>query len=187
MHSLDNCVSLIVEEKLEEDRHHFFEIPLPEDFLSPGRRHRTVSVALAHTPLVRTTRFDYRGSRMKFRVVAEKSLDAVTRVFRKTSKDEREDNIPEFRPPSIGAQARDKGTVQAARYDVRQLTSKQREKRLYVVVTRTVPAWAKNWSREEQYALVVALEDRSEHSVRYYQQINAIVQLRQQQRVRVRS
>jgi hypothetical protein len=124
---------------------------------------------------------------MKFRVVAEKSLDAVTRVFRKTSKDEREDNIPEFRPPSIGAQARDKGTVQAARYDVRQLTSKQREKRLYVVVTRTVPAWAKNWSREEQYALVVALEDRSEHSVRYYQQINAIVQLRQQQRVRVRS
>jgi hypothetical protein len=116
--------------------------------------------------------------------VAEKTLDAVTRVFKRTPKNQREETIPEFRAPSLGAQIRDKGTVQAATYDVRQLDSKAREKQLYVVVTRIVPSWAKGREPEERYALVVALEDRSEHRARYYQQI---VELQQRQRVRVRA
>lgn len=183
MFSRESCVSLIAEAKLGEDQHHFFELPLPEDFLVSGKRHRTITVALAHTPFVRTTRFDYRGSRMKFRLVAEKSLDAVARVFKKTSKDDREDMIQEFRKPSLGANVRDKGTVQAAAYEVRQLDAKTREKKLFVVVTRIVPGWAQGWALEEPYALAVVLEDRSEQRVRYYQQI---VELQQRARARVR-
>jgi subtilisin family serine protease len=185
VHSLDNCVSLVVDEKLGEDQHHFFAIPLPEDFLeATGSRLRTITVALAHRPLVRTTRFDYRGSRMKFRVVAAKNLDEVTKVFKKTPKDEREEAMAEFRKPGLGAQTRDKGTVQSATYEVKRLDAKAKQKQLFVVVTRLVPSWAQGWSPQEPYALVVVLEDHSEQRVRYYQQL---VEIQQRQRVRVRA
>jgi len=182
IYSVEQCVSLIVEESIAENQHHFYELPLPEDFLSPARRDRAITVALAHTPLVRTTRVDYRGSRMAFKVVRRKTLDAVTRVFQHTKKAERAPNIPEFRTASLGSQTRDKGTVQAATYAVKKMDDDARSQKLFVVVTRTVPTWAGGWVPEEPYALTVVLEDRSQTQVRYYQQLE--IQLRQRERAR---
>ncbi len=184
VYSLDNCVSLFAEEKIEEEQHHFYDIPLPGDFLDPVSRDRTITVALAHTPIVRTTRFDYRGSRMDFRLVSEASLDAVSRVFQRTPKGSREEMLTEFRPPSVGSRIRDKSTVQAATYEVKRLAPNDRKKKLFVVVTRSVPKWARGWAPKDPYALVVILEDRSDQRVRYYQQI---VEIQLQQRVRVRT
>jgi hypothetical protein len=180
---LERCVSLVAEEKLGEDQHHFFEIPLPEDFLGPSRRARGITIALAHTPLIRTTRFDCRGSQMSFRLAAGKDINEVTRVFQKAKKEDRAELIDEFRKPSVGSQVRNKGTVQAATYEIAQLDRKSRAKKLFVVVTRQVPAWAQGLAPDEPYALVVILEDRSQHEVRYYQQI---VQLQLQLRGRAR-
>jgi hypothetical protein len=171
LYSLERCVSLVAEEEIGEDEHHFYELPLPEDFLRPARRDRAITVALAHTPMVRTTRFDSRGSKMSFRLVAASGLEEVSQVFRQTKKDEREDNIPEFRTPSLGSRVRDKGTVQAATYDVKKLDPGKGEPKLFVVVTRTVPGWAQGQVPKEAYALTVILEDRSQIEVRYYQQI----------------
>jgi hypothetical protein len=183
LYSLERCVSLVAEEKLGEDQHHFFEVPLPEDFLGPSRRARGITIGLAHTPLIRTTRFDCRGSQMSFRLAAGKDINEVSRVFQKAKKEDRADLIPEFRTPSVGSQVRNKGTVQAATYEVAQLDRKSRAKKLFVVVTRQVPAWAQGIAPDEPYALVVILEDRSQHEVRYYQQI---VQLQLQLRGRAR-
>ena len=120
---------------------------------------------------------------MSFRLAAGKDIDEVSKVFQKAKKEDRADLIPEFRAPSVGSQARSRGTVQAATYEVNQLDRKSRAKKLFVVVTRQVPAWAQGLAPEEPYALVVILEDRSQHEVRYYQQI---VQLQLQLRGRAR-
>lgn len=177
------CVSMIAEEILGEDQHHYYALPLPADFVTPGRRDRAITIAIAHTPLVRTTRFDYRGSRLSFRLVAARNLASVTRVFQRTPKDQRAEMLPEFRKPNVGCATRDRGTVQAATYRVAQLSKADREEQLFVVVTRTVPAWASAKVPFEPYAVVVALEDRSEVQVQYYAQIREI-QERQRGRVR---
>jgi hypothetical protein len=181
IYSLEHCSTLMTEERLGEDQHHFYEIPLPSDFLKGGRHDRLIRVALAHTPIVRTTRIEYRGSRMSFRLVQSTTLEEVTRVFQKTKKGDREPMIKEFRSPQPGPNVRDKGTLQVGVCDVKLLSEQDRAKKLFVVVTRVVPEWARGWRVEEPYSLVTALEDRARQQVRYYQQLEVLLR----QRVRV--
>lgn len=170
--SSERNVTLVREDRLGENQHHFYEIPLPDDFLrQPARRPRRITVALAHTPRVRRTRLEYRASRFQFKVVRRRSLDEVLSVFRRTPLEEQEAMIPEagsFRPT---AQKRSKGTVQAANWNVGQVDSRWQEQRFFLVVTRTVPDWARGLSEQEPYAVAVVLEDRSAEQVRYYTQI----------------
>ncbi len=120
--SSERNVTLLREDSLGENEHHFYEIPLPEDFLrKPTRRGRRITVALAHTPLVRRTRLGYRAGSFQFRVVRYGSLQEVINVFRRTPPDQREEMIPEagkFRPT---AQSRSKGTAQAGTWNIRQV------------------------------------------------------------------
>ncbi|MBN1610907.1 MAG: S8 family peptidase [Polyangiaceae bacterium] len=181
-YSTEHRVCLIAEERIEEDQHQFYEVPLPADFLRLGRCDRLVTVALAHTPLVRTTRADYRASRLGFRLVAASSLDQVVTVFRKTKKEDRESLIKELRPPSVGSTLRNKGTAQAACYSVKSLDAATATKKLFVVVTRDVPSWGRGLVAKEDYAIVVALEERAEQQVRYYTQVQRLIA---QQRARL--
>ncbi|MGR9045821.1 MAG: S8 family peptidase, partial [Gammaproteobacteria bacterium] len=48
--SLENEVNLIAEGTIENKRHHFYELLIPEDFVSSGKRIREIVVSLAHTP-----------------------------------------------------------------------------------------------------------------------------------------
>lgn len=171
--SSERNVTLIREDQLGENEHHFYEISLPEDFLRPpARRARRITVALAHTPLVRRTRLEYLASSFQFRVVRRDNLDEIVKTFRRTALRDQEETIPEagkFRPT---ARQRSKGTVQAAKWEVRQVDSRWQDQKLFVVVTRTVPPWAQNLANQEAYALVVVIEDRSEEQVRYYTQLS---------------
>jgi hypothetical protein len=170
--SSERNVTLIREDRLGENQHHFYRVPLPEDFFRPpGRRARSITVALAHSPQVRRTRLEYRTSSFRFRVVRSESLDEVIKIFRRTPLAEQEDLIPEvgrFRPTG---QKRSKGTVQAATWEVKQVDSRWKDQDLYVIITRAVPPWAQGLSTEEPYALAVVIEDRSTEQVRYYTQL----------------
>ena len=75
--SLDDCVTLWSEERIENRRHHFYEIPIPEGFWEGGRRERELTVSLAYRPEVRTTRIDYRASSIGFKLIQANSLDQV--------------------------------------------------------------------------------------------------------------
>jgi hypothetical protein len=176
--SSERKVTLIRGDRLGENQHHFYEIPLPDDFLrQPARRPRRITVALAHTPRVRRTRLEYRASRFQFKVVRRRSIEEVVSVFRRTPLEEQEAMITEagiFRPT---AQRRSKGTVQAASWDVGQVDSRWQDQRFFVVVTRTVPDWARDLSEQESYAIVVVLEDRSSEQVRYYTQLSQRLQV----------
>lgn len=178
IYSVDSRVTLYCQEKISGQTHHFYEIPLPEDFFGGrARRKRYITVALAHMPLVRRTRIEYKGSSINFRVVRARYLDDILPIFRYTSKEEREALLPEagkFKPtPNV----RNKGTVQAATCQIKQLDSRWGDGRLFIVVTRAVEPWAEQIFDEEDYALVVVLKDESEQ-VRYYTQVRQLLRAR---------
>jgi hypothetical protein len=183
LYSSERRVTLVAEQRIGEDQHHFYEVPLPQDFLARGRRPRRITVALAHTPLVRTTRVDPRASRFAFHVVKESSVERVQRVFQRTPRRDREQMISEFRGGHPGKTEREKGTVQAAAYDVSVVNERMRDNKLFVVITRTVPRWAKGLTELEPYALVVVIKSSEEGEVRYYSQVREM--LRTRARVRV--
>ncbi|MBZ0115888.1 MAG: S8 family peptidase, partial [Sandaracinaceae bacterium] len=179
--SSERAVTLVAEDRLGVNESHFFEIPLPEDFTkAPVRRTRRIRIALAHTPIVRPSRADYRASRFTFRVVRAESIEVVRKTFRRGSD---EDNLGEsgFWPSSS---IREAGTVQAATWTIRQTDRRWTRKRPFLVVSRIVPDWGKNLLDSEPYAVVAAIEDRSEAEVRLYSQLRA--RLRTRARVRVR-
>ena len=65
--SMENCVTLWAEESIENRHHHFYEVPVPNEFWSQGRRAREITVAVAYRPPVRTTRIDYRAVAISFK------------------------------------------------------------------------------------------------------------------------
>ena len=179
-------VTLMAEASIGENQHHFYEVPVPDDFLeAPARRLRRITVALAHTPAVRRTRLEYKCSEFDFRVVWSADVEKVVRIFRKTSKEEKEAIEGEetnFKPSRTD---RSRGTVQAATWEVRQPSStKWRRQRLFVVVTRRVPLWADGEAPEEDYALAIVLEDQERAQSRLYTQLQAKLQLRTRARLR---
>lgn len=182
LYSRENCVTLTAEETIEADQTHFYEIPLPEAFLSRGRCQRNIRVSLAYSALCRSTRKKYKGSKIYFKVVLEDDVDQLVSRFQHGSDLE---NIPEWSDLSPGSQIRSKGTAMAATRNLAVIGSNSpllNGKRLFVVVTHQVEGWASELIGEEPYALAVAIEDASEE-VRLYTQLRT--RLRQRARARV--
>ncbi len=178
--SSEACVTLRAEESIENRRHHFYEIPIPDDFWSPGRRDRELTVALAYRPPVRTTRIDYRAVSISFRLVPAASLDDVARAFDAASS---ADDAPAIGERAAGrscsATERSRGTAQASTWTFKQPSRSVRDKPWFVVVTRNDPAWGADLSSErESYALAVLLADRGAQRPRLYAQIRARLQTR---------
>ena len=183
--SMEKCVTLWAEESIEDRRHHFYEIPVPDEFWSPGRRAREITVALAFRPPVRTTRIDYRAVAVRFKLVPARSLDEVARFFN-AAVDKKV--APEVKEHDSGRRIterdRSRGTVQASTWTFRRRPSvAARQRSWFVVVTRSDPAWgAKFSSQRERYALAVTLSDRTAERPRLYTRIEA--RLRKQIRMR---
>ncbi len=189
--SLENEVTLIAEGSIPNKKHHFYEIPVPEDFLSRGRRLREISVALAYTPYVRSTRIDYRSSRMSFKLVVADDISDVSARFNAATDQEAYDAIKEVGKEvgdnrSVTSVQRNKGTVQSATWCFRQFNSnaKLKNKKLFVVATRHDFPWGEpHCATNEDYALVVAFRDRENEEARLYTQIQNRLQARMRARV----
>lgn len=184
LHSSQQRVTLVAEYSIAEDRCHFYELPVPEDFLAPpSRRPRHITVALAHTPAVRRTRIEYKCSEFSFRVIRAPDEETVARIFRKTRVEDKEEIEGEVKQFSPSMKARSRGTVQAATWEIRQISGEQwRSHKLYVVVTRRVPSWALGEVPEEDYALTIVLEDKHRAESRLYSQLQARLRTRVRQR-----
>lgn len=185
--STERRVTLSTEAELGENLYHFYEVPLPEDFLkAPVKRPRRITVSLAHLPVVRRTRIDYLASEFSFRVVKHSDLDTVLRIFERSPPHVRQAKLPsepgEFLP---GMSLRKGGTAQAATWEISSLDKRWIGQKLFVVVERSVPSWALGKVASEPYALVVAIEDRSDVEVKLYSQIRQQVQVRERARARV--
>ena len=186
--SLENAVTLIADGKIENKRHHFYEIPVPSEFTSGGKKRlREIAVALAYTPPVRSTRIKYRATRIDFKLVAARGLDHVTTMFNKATDKEDYQSIKELAGATIGQTSRSKGTVQADFWQFKQFTasSKLRTNKLFVVVTRNDFPWGENLcDSEESYSLLVSLRDKDNLISQLYTQIKTKLDARLPVRIR---
>ncbi len=185
--SFENEVSLIAQATMENKKHHFYEIPIPDVYTSAGRRTREITVSLAYTSYVRSTRITYKATRIDFKLVASPNLRRVTAMFDQATEKEDYENIPEIGNASSGGRVRGKGTVQAATWHFSQFNSRSllRQNRLFVVITRNDFPWGEIHSAtEEKYALVVCLRDRENQQARLYTKLRN--RLRERAKAKVR-
>ncbi len=177
--SLDNVVTLICEEQIGNDRCQFYAVPIPDEFWGGGRRTREVTIALAYSPVVRTTRLDYRMTKLKFSLVLANDLEEVSAAFQHN----RDEGMPEHGTNrSLPGKVRQAGTLQVARWTFRQRPRGQ----LYVVVTRQDATWSDVDEGLEPYALCVSIADRANVQSRLYAQVQALLRARVEQRARAR-
>jgi hypothetical protein len=186
--SLENEVTLIAEGQIENKRHHFYELLVPEDFVSSGKRVREIAISLAHTPPVRSTRVAYKAIRLDYRLVSTPDLEHAVKMFNKATSKKDFENIQELDGANISRSLRSKGTVQSAKWQFKQFNrnSKLKTERLFVVVTRNDYPWGELVTKTtEKYSLVVCLRDRENQQAKLYTQIQNRLQQRQRARARV--
>ncbi|WP_084499671.1 S8 family peptidase [Luteimonas mephitis] len=178
--SLDHSVTLLAEERVDNDQNHFYELPVPESFWSGGRRVREITVALAYSPAVRTTRLDYRRTKLWFTLVNASTLDEVTRAFQRN----REEGMGERTTGrSIPNGKRKAGTLQVSRWTFRDRLALGQK--VFVVVTRQDAQWSNEKESDEPYALVSVLAERGVVSSQLYTDVNITLQARARARARV--
>ncbi len=164
-----------------------YEIPIPEDFVSNGKRNREIALALAYTPPVRSTRVKYRASRIDFKLVTAPNLEHVTTMFNKATEKDDYDAIPEIDGATVGSTLRGKGTVQDDTWHFTRIpnNSKLKNNKLFLVVTRNDFPWGEALcNQEEDYSLVVCLRDRENEEARFYTQARNQIQARMRARAR---
>lgn len=186
--SLENEVTMVATGQIPNKSHHFYEIPIPEDFISKGRRLREISIGMSYTPYVRSTRVSYKSSRIDFKLVVAENLNVVSTMFNKATEKDEYDNIPELSNRNVSSSIRGKGTVQAATWRFTQFTSRSKllNNRLFIVITRSDFPWGEPHSATvEPYALVACLKDQENQEARLYTQVQAKLQARERARVRI--
>ena len=182
--STEDAVVLISEDVIENNSHEFFELPLPKDFLRSNRGLRELRVTLSYTPEVRTTRLDYRASKISFNLVKGTSLDAIEKHFNKLTQDDvRKINDTSVSNRNVSSEIRTKGTVQSSTWKLKQLSPRYT---WFVVVTRQDSEWGKHVCKEkESYALVVTVTDRENEQATLYTEISQRIQEKERLRGRV--
>jgi hypothetical protein len=153
--SLDHAVTLIAEATIDDNRHHLYEMLVPQAFWSGRRRQRQVTVALVNA----------------------EELDTVSRAFqrnREAGMSERDTNR------WLAGDKRNGRTLQVSR---RHFGTAVRPDWLFVVVTRQDNPWSTGKDQPEDYALCVVLDDRANAEANLYHQVRAA--LRHKARVRI--
>ena len=177
--SLDRTVTLVAEESIDVDRHHFFQVPVPDDWWRGGRRWRSVQVALAYAPETRTTRLDYRATKIRFWFVNADALDEVVAAFRR----DREKGMAERGDNRwISGEKRSGGTLQVSRW---RFGRRPQRRGLFVAVTRQDALWSRVADRPEGYAMAVVLDDRERADADLYAEVRGVLQARARLRIRL--
>jgi hypothetical protein len=181
--STEHEVTLIAGDSIPDRHHHFYEIPLPESLIEGRQRTREITVALAHSPAVRTTRVTYKSCEMEFRLIWAEELARVSRMFNAATSREQYQRLSEAAGARVGSRNRGAGTVQADLWTMSRVTTQRRAQKLFVVVTRIDESWGSELTlTEEPYALAVVLRDRENAEARMYTQIQARLRARVQVR-----
>ena len=171
---------MITEDVINNNKCHFYELPIPESFWSSGRRSREITISLAYSPEVRTTRLDYRMSKLWFTLVTATDLEEVERSFQRN----REEGIGERSTDRwLSNKDRKNSTLQVSRWGFTQPSSAHR---VFVVVTRQDTPWGTVDDNPEPYSLVVVLDDRENGTGILYAQTKAKLKQRGQLRARTR-
>jgi hypothetical protein len=177
--SADQAVTLVGEDSIPSDHHHFYELLLPDEFWQGRKREREISVALAYSPAVKTTRIGYRTVKLSFNVVEAKNLEQLSAWFN-SNRVAAAQKLAESTFANINATARSKGTLQCATWTYKQ----SKERRLFIVVTRKDEAWNPRQDLVERYSLAVTFRDLANPNANLYVQVRQRMRQRDQARLR---
>lgn len=155
-----NRVVLYADGVIEMDRFYVYEVPIPEVFATT-KGNRRIRVTLAFDAPTRHTRASYLGVGMSFRLIRGKSLEEVIEHFRKRNV-ETEGPRPEMPPANncdfdLGAQVRERGTLQSATFWMRRNPVPEYGETYYLVV-RCERQWHPNEFDRQRFAVVVELQ-----------------------------
>lgn len=185
LESTDTEVTLFAADAIADRHHHFYELPIPDTFYSRGTRDRQLTVALSHFPPTRTTRIDYKATRISFKLVEAESLDEVVAFFNAAVDREGLERIPEVTGRSVSERERSRGSGQSATWRFRRITNQRRQMKMFVVVTRLDAPWSTGLVEEqERYGLAVVLRDRENLEEELYLQIRERLEARVRARAR---
>lgn len=180
--STEESVTMYAEDYIANDTCHYYEIPVPSEFLAGKKRLREIIISLSYFPAMRTTRIDYNASQVEFRLIQAGDLNAVSQTFQAGSELK---NIPEMTGAMVGSTLRSKGTLQCDRWKIKQESSKRLENKYFLLVTRKDRPWGEPLSQEfEPYALAVQLRDAENEEARHYANIRSMLSARVQARQR---
>lgn len=179
--SKEQCVTLIDQAAIDKDQHRFYALPIPDAFWrGPGVR--TVTVAMAYTPAVRTTRLDYRATKLKFWFVLAEDRDEALQAFQRG----RQEGLSERGTNRwLSSTKRNQGTLQVSRWEFRRRPNKRQA---FVVLGRQDANWNINGEEEsEPFALCARLDVRAVAAtqVSLYNEVRAQLQARARARLRV--
>jgi hypothetical protein len=185
--SEEAAVLLMAEDSMANDSCQFYELPLPEDFLRKKKSARQLRISLSYSPAVRTTRLEYKATKIIFNLVKGRSLDEVQKHFHKElqkDKDKLSDSVTSKANRTISSELRNKGTVQCSTWKFKKLSP---DFKWFVVVTRQDAAgWGGALSAEfENYALVVTVTDPENENAQLYTQISQRIEQQIRERARV--
>jgi hypothetical protein len=177
--SSEEVVILYATDFIQNDKNHFYEIPIPEDFFLGNKRKREVTVTISYNSSVRNTRVNYRASRISFRLLRKNSMEEVVKMFNKATSKADYENIPEYKQNrTISSKLRDKGTVQSSTWELKQ--PRNSDYNYYLVVTRNDFSWGEKISKiEEEYSLVIVIKDIEAKEAKLYSQIKEKITIRE--------
>lgn len=182
--SLDDDITIFAEDSLSNKNHHFYEIPIPEEFWSSGKRLRQITVSLAYTPMVRTTRLDYKTTRISFQLVKASSLEEVSSFYSDRPADEVASQREHTNGRDITFIKRSLGTLQKSTWNFKVVNARQKLCKFFIVVTRHDHTWAEQVLPDsESYSLVVNLRDKENQNAQLLQQVEMILHSRIQTKV----
>lgn len=169
---------MVGENSIKVDEVNVFRIPLVEEFRKVKGEKR-VTVSLAHNPRVRSSRLEYLGVNMEFKLIKGESQEKVIEMYRSRSQGGRDESPTGECPMFPGTNLRSNGTLQKAVYTFKRDSGFQDED-LYLVVN-----CKKVWDIEpQQYAVVVTLECQ-DSEINLYTKLKQRLQQRETTQVRV--
>lgn len=182
----EESTTLFAEDSIGNDENHFYELPIPEEYISGKKRLRRYTVALSHMPAVRPSRLDYLATRLFFKVKIAGSIDEMANTFsdKKSAEKADEDSLGD-REGDLGPQTRDKSTLQACSFTFLGKPRKIQKNKLYLAIVRNDRPWAKlgeDILDKEAYSIAIRFQDHESEEADLYNQINARLQTRAQAR-----
>lgn len=181
----NNRVLLKNEEEIELNKVHYYSIYLPDEFVST-QGNRSISVTLVYDPLTDSTKSQYRGVTLDFRLFMNKSVEEVETQYSVDTPDDDERHTPAILSgemslsPSFrlrGQSIHQKATMHYSR-SPKILTSQP-----LVLAIRSTNRWIDNPDFKQPYAVVVTIEHENLNNL--YAQVRNINRIRHQPRVRL--
>ena len=166
------------ENSIKVDEVNVFRIPLIDEFRK-AKGEKRVIISLAHNPKVRSSRLEYLGVNMEFKLIKGKSQEKVIEMYRSRKQGGRTESAVGECDMFPGTNLRSSGTLQKAIYTFKRDLGFQEED-LYLVIN-----CKKVWDIEpQQYAVVVTLECE-DAKINLYTKLEQRLQQRETLQVRV--